>query len=146
MKEIVTLEYIFCDITFYILHKPSTKGNIMPNNMNEITMTINDKPVIYVPKDTVNTNLKTGPEVIIRTYSAGVHVGVLKEKNGSEITLTNARRIWKWNGAFTLNAVAKNGVDRKESRISVHVPEITLLDAVEILPVCEGVDLTTTEK
>lgn len=118
----------------------------MQNNMNEITMTINDKPVIYVPKDSVNTNLKTGPEVIIRTYSAGVHVGVLKERNGSEITLTNARRIWNWNGAFTLNAVATKGVNRKESRISVHVQEIILLDAIEILPVCEGVDLTTTEK
>ena len=84
-------------------------------------------------------------EVIVRTYSAGVHIGTLRERNGMEVTLTNARRLWKWAGAFTLNAVATNGVDRTESRISCSVPEITLTQAIEIIPVSEGVDLTSTE-
>ncbi|MCF0222004.1 MAG: hypothetical protein HUK19_06895, partial [Fibrobacter sp.] len=84
-------------------------------------------------------------EVIVRTYSAGVHIGTLKERNGMEVTLTNARRLWRWEGAFTLNAVATNGVDRTESRISCSVPEITLTQAIEIIPVSEGVDLTSTE-
>lgn len=86
-----------------------------------------------------------GPEVIIRTYSAGVHIGVIKSREGREVVLTNARRLWSWAGAFTLNAVAMEGVRRKDSRISKPVPEITLLEAIEIIPVAAGVDLSTTE-
>jgi hypothetical protein len=85
-------------------------------------------------------------EVIIRTYSAGVHIGTLKERNGKEVTLTNARRLWSWSGAFTLSAVATQGIDRKNSRISVAVPEILLTEAIEVMPVSAGVDLSTTEK
>ena len=84
-------------------------------------------------------------EVIIRTYSAGVHIGVLKSRKGREIELTGARRLWSWSGAFTLNAVATKGVERKSSRISVPVSSITLLDAIEVIPVAPGVDLSTTE-
>lgn len=89
---------------------------------------------------------KPSQDVIVRTYSAGVHIGHLEKRAGKELTLTNARRIWYWKGAFTLNAVAVFGVDRKESRISVAVPEITLTEAIEIIPVNAGVDLSTTEK
>jgi len=85
-------------------------------------------------------------EVLVRTYSAGVHIGTLKERNGKEVTLTNARRLWSWSGAFTLSAVATQGVDRANSRISVAVPEILLTEAIEIIPVSEGVDLSTTEQ
>ena len=35
-----------------------------------------------------------GQEVIIRTYSAGVWFGRLKEKSGNEVILTEARRMW----------------------------------------------------
>lgn len=89
---------------------------------------------------------KLGPEVIIRTYSAGVHVGTLKSRDKGEVVLLNARRVWQWQGAFTLNAMALNGVDRKNSRISLAVPEITLMEAIEVIPVAEAVDLSTTEK
>ena len=88
----------------------------------------------------------TGPESIIRTYAAGVHIGEVESVNGQTVVLKNARRLWKWSGAFTLNAVATAGVNRNESRISVTVPKITLLDAIEIIDVCEGVDLSTTEE
>lgn len=88
----------------------------------------------------------TTPEVIIRTYSAGVHIGELKARDGREVTLVNARRLWSWEGAFTLNAVATKGVKRESSRISCNVPEILLLEAIEVLPVSAGVDLSPTEK
>lgn len=97
----------------------------------------------YIPKDQVSP--KTGPEVIVRTYSAGVHIGTLKSRDGREVTLTNARRLWSWQGAFTLNAVATKGINREGSRISLPVPEILLLETIEILPVMEGIDLSTTE-
>lgn len=110
----------------------------MAKNTKETNLVING--VEYAPVE------KLSKEVIVRTYSAGVHVGVLKERNGQEVTLLNARRIWSWAGAFTLNAVATKGVDRTKSRISSAVSEITLLQAIEIIPVTDGVDLSTTEK
>jgi hypothetical protein len=82
-------------------------------------------------------------EVIIRTYSAGVHIGTIVSREGREIVLANARRLYSWSGAFTLNAVAMNGVNRVNSRISIAVPQITLLEAIEIIPVAPGVDLST---
>lgn len=100
--------------------------------------------VRYLRADSVE-NVKTGPDVIVRTYSAGVHIGTIKERNGTEVVLVNSRRLWKWAGAFTLSAVAMNGVDRSDSRISISVPEIVLTQAIEIIPVAEGVDLSSTE-
>jgi hypothetical protein len=73
-------------------------------------------------------------KVIVRTYSAGVHYGTLASRKGQEVVLKNARRLWYWNGAFTLSAVATEGV-KQGSKISVAVPEITLLQAIEIIPV-----------
>jgi hypothetical protein len=101
--------------------------------------------VEYVPASSVKQPVKTGPEVIVRTYSAGVHIGTLVKREGTEVTLSNARRLWKWEGAFTLSAVATQGVKRANSRISVEVPEILLTQAIEIIPIASGVDLSTTE-
>ena len=91
-------------------------------------------------------NAEPSGEVIIRTNRAGVHIGTLIARNGQEIILGNARRLYSWSGAFTLNAVAANGVDRSNSRISIAIPKITLLEAIEIIPVAKGVNLTSTER
>ena len=37
--------------------------------------------------------------VIVRTYTAGVFAGYLKEKDGKDVVLLNARRLWYWVGA-----------------------------------------------
>lgn len=78
-----------------------------------------------------------GKDVIVRTYSAGVHFGTLSAHDGKEVTLTNARRIWYWEGAFTLSAIAQNGV-KGTSKLSVEVPEILLTEAIEIIPCTEA--------
>lgn len=70
--------------------------------------------------------------VVIRTYTAGVHYGFLKKKEGKEVTLTQARRLWYWVGAFSLNAVANSGVG-EGSKISEPVTEITLTEAIEVI-------------
>ena len=106
------------------------------------TITIDN--TLYVRADAAAK--PAGDEVIVRTYSAGVHIGTLASRHGSEVILKNARRLWSWAGAFTLNEVSQNGVDRKNSRISKLVPSILLLEAIEIIPVAEGVDLSTTER
>jgi hypothetical protein len=75
---------------------------------------------------------KNKRSVIVRTYSAGVHFGTLVEKNGEEVTLADARRIWNWQGRNTLNEIALHGVGKK-SRVSEPVPRIELLQAIEII-------------
>ena len=76
--------------------------------------------------------------VVVRTFSAGVHVGKLKERNGKEVTLANSRRIWYWEGAASLSQLAINGVSKPEKcKFSVVVPEIILTEAIEIIPMTE---------
>ena len=101
--------------------------------------------VEYVRKDQVQAPVPLSDEVIVRTVSAGVHIGSIESRSGSELVLLNARRLWKWSGAFTLNKVALSGVKRSDSRISIPVPRITLLGVIEIIPVAAGVNLSTTE-
>ena len=114
-------------------------------NMKTSIETISINGVDYVRADQVKTTeyAKSG-EVIIRTFSAGVHVGVLEgkwEDANKPIVLKNARRIWKWTGANTLNEISTNGVNRKQSRISEPVAELQLIP-IEVIPVKDGVDLT----
>lgn len=74
--------------------------------------------------------------VIVRTYSAGVHVGYLESHDGKCVMLSDACRIWRWRGANTLHELALRGPDRSQfSRISERVPSITLTEAIEIIPV-----------
>lgn len=70
--------------------------------------------------------------VVVRTYSAGVHVGELAERRGREVDLVNARRIWSWKGARTLHELATNGI-AKGSKVSVPVGEIALTEAIEVI-------------
>jgi hypothetical protein len=70
--------------------------------------------------------------VIVRTYSAGVHFGRLVERNGKEVQLAAARRIWSWRGANTLHEIALHGVG-PESKISEAVASIVLTEAIEVI-------------
>lgn len=74
------------------------------------------------------------PYVVIRTYSAGVHVGYLEslDEETQTVRLANARRIRYWKGAFTLSEVSKHGVS-KDSQLSEEVEKIILLEAIEVL-------------
>ena len=81
--------------------------------------------------------------VIVRTYSAGVHAGYLKERNGREVALVNSRRLYYWDGAFTLSTVATKGVSKPENcKFPNEVPEILLLEAVEVIPCSEEARLS----
>lgn len=74
-----------------------------------------------------------GEKVLIRTESAGVHYGALNYVNGSTVRLKNARRIWRWDGAFTLNEIAVNGLEKPEGcKFSAPVSDIEL-DRIEII-------------
>lgn len=76
-----------------------------------------------------------GEKVIVRTYSAGVHYGELIEKEGAEVILKNARRLWYWktaNCGISLSEVANEGVDSC-SKVCEAVG-LQWLDAIEIIP------------
>jgi small nuclear ribonucleoprotein (snRNP)-like protein len=79
-----------------------------------------------------------GKHVLVRTFSAGVHIGTLEAKDETNVLLKDARRIWKWAGSFTLSEVATAGVKKDESRISCTVPFIELTQATEIIPTTEA--------
>ena len=70
---------------------------------------------------------------VIRTYSAGVHVGTIVRREGKEVELADARRIWSWKEANTLSEISLRGVGRG-SKISESVPRIILTEAIEIIP------------
>ncbi len=78
-----------------------------------------------------------GEFVLVRTFSAGVHCGTLKEVSGTCVLLTDARRVWRWRGANTLNELSQQGAVEDWTRISEPVPLILLTQAIEVIP-CSG--------
>lgn len=73
--------------------------------------------------------------VIARTYSAGVFAGFLFRKNGKEVVLKHARRIWYWDGAASLSELAVRGTSKpKNCKFPVAVPEVILTEVIEIIP------------
>lgn len=74
-------------------------------------------------------------KVIVRSDRAGVFFGTLKEKNGSEVTLTDVRRLWYWDGAASISQMAVDGVSKPDNcKFTVTVPEIMILGVIEIIP------------
>jgi hypothetical protein len=74
-----------------------------------------------------------GRVCVIRTYSAGVHIGTVVEVNGMEVFLFNALRLWEWSGGgLSLSAVANNGI--KGGRLN-RTGEIYLTNVIEMIPI-----------
>lgn len=94
--------------------------------------------VVYVEKGESIEQPK-GDYVVVRTYSAGVHAGYLKSRDGKEVVLTNARRLWYWEGAATLSQIAGKGITKPNScKFPAPIAEITLTEAIEIIPCTES--------
>lgn len=75
---------------------------------------------------------------IIRTEKAGVFFGEIKERNGSEATIANCRRLWYWDGAASLSQLAIEGVKNPTNcKFTVTVDEMTVLGVIEIIPCTE---------
>lgn len=99
--------------------------------------------VTYVPKDSVQNlaqPLDGMKYCVVRTYSAGVHIGYVKEfgdKHPQHAILLNSRRLHYWDNACSLSQVAIDGVDVVKSRIAIELPEIQLTDVIEVIPCSE---------
>lgn len=84
-----------------------------------------------------------GKRVLVRTYSAGVHIGTLvsvNPDNAMECYLKDALRLWKWeNGGLSLSAVAHNGI--KGGRLN-RTDEVVLTNAIEYIPTTAAAEAT----
>ena len=71
---------------------------------------------------------------IVRTYSAGVFYGEIETRNGQEVVMRNARRLWYWDGAASLSQMAMEGVKKPENcKFAMPVDRVELLQVIEIL-------------
>ena len=98
---------------------------------------------------TLSTNINDsmiGRRVMVRTYSAGVHFGTLKEKVGQEAILTDSRRVFYWTKACSLSQLAMEGSgDIEKCQIAIEVPEILLNRVIEVIPMSEKANKQLTE-
>ena len=77
--------------------------------------------------------------VIVRTYSAGCFAGFLKEQNGQEVTLNEARRLWYWAGAASLSELAMRGTSQPgKCKFPIPMSSVKLLGAIEVIDVTEA--------
>jgi hypothetical protein len=99
----------------FILEKYSMSNEIVLNGK------------VYVEKESEN-EFK-----IIRTYSAGVFFGELVRRDGKEVELKNARRLWYWDGSASLSEMAINGVSKPENCKFAKPIDVILTEAIEII-------------
>ena len=96
----------------------------------------------YVPKESLNQSAEKRdgmPYVIIRTYSAGVHCGYLKRREGKEVELFDSIRIWKWEGAASLSQLAMEGTNNpNECKFGMPITtSLVLTEAIEVIEMTE---------
>jgi hypothetical protein len=95
--------------------------------------------VEYIRKDKVKTYEKAEskndyPFALVRTYSAGVYFGWIKEEKGDEIIMVDARNIWYWDGACSLMQIANDGVKNPdECKFTQTVTEIKLKGVISVI-------------
>ena len=81
-----------------------------------------------------------GKRCLIRTYSAGVHIGDVVYVDGMEVKLENALRLWSWkDGGLSLSVIANDGV--KSARIN-KTGEVYLTNAIEFIPTTPDAEKT----
>jgi len=102
--------------------------------MNKNKIVVNGET--YIKKESTDSK----QYVIVRTYSAGCFAGYLESygKDCTEVNLTDARRLWYWDGASSLSQLAMEGVKRPENcKFPCEVEKIKLLGAIEIINATE---------
>mgnify|MGYP007095368393 CR=1 FL=1 len=87
----------------------------------------------------VGSNL-IGQKVIVRASSAGVHYGTLVSIIGDTVSLTNARRLWRWrvkgDKGVSLSDVADLGIDT-DSKICAVTAFHVVIGACEVMSTTE---------
>ena len=107
----------------------------MKQQINEIEI----NGIKYIPKDSIIENNKLAEQLngmdycMVRTYSAGVFMGYVKRREGKEVELLKARRIWQWAGAATLSQLSEEGTSSpKQCKFPCEVEKVILTEVIEI--------------
>lgn len=94
---------------------------------------ININGIDYVAKEDIQQEATQGDYVIVRTYSAGVFAGTLVSKEGKEVELANARRLWQWYGAASISQLAVDGTSQPtKCKFPCEVLKLVITEAIEI--------------
>lgn len=79
-----------------------------------------------------------GKHAIVRTNEAGVFAGIVAALKGDTAEVTEARRLWYWNGAASLSELSQHGVSKpNECKFPCAVPVVFLNGVIEIIPTSE---------
>ena len=79
--------------------------------------------------------------VLIRTTSAGLWHAIISSLEGDTATVVDARNIWRWRGANTINEISLYGIQPASegySRVSEPVEFKTLIGVIDITPCTEA--------
>jgi hypothetical protein len=80
-----------------------------------------------------------GKICMVRAENAGVHFGLVEEKDGKEVRLKDARRVWYWDGAATISELAMKGTKKPQNcKFPCTVESIELCDVIETIPMTES--------
>lgn len=72
---------------------------------------------------------------IVRADRAGVFFGKIKERSQGEVTMTDVRKIWYWDGACAVEQLAIDGTKKpNECKLTVTVPEMIIANPIQIIP------------
>ncbi len=94
----------------------------------------------FVRKDLIKKaeELDGMPYQIIRTYSAGVFAGYVEKREGQEVTIRKARRLWYWDGAASLSQLAEDGVKKPDTcKFPCEVDKTLVTQAIELIDCTE---------
>lgn len=81
-----------------------------------------------------------GRRCLLRTFSAGVHIGTVIAIDGMEVLLKDSKRLWRWEGGgLSLSAVANDGI--KGGRLN-DTGEIYLTQVIEFIPTTDKAEKT----
>lgn len=75
-----------------------------------------------------------GKRVVVRDSRAGVFFGTLRHFDGPTkcAGLDDARHIWCWRGALTVEDIAQRGIRYEGSRVGAAVAAVELCDVVSV--------------
>lgn len=87
----------------------------------------------------MNKKAESNQKYIVRCDRAGVFFGEIKERRGDEVTMTNVRKLWYWDGACAVEHLAMEGTKKPGScQFTVTVPEMELMGVIQVLPCTEA--------
>lgn len=110
-------------------------------NIDELTLgQIKQLKAMFGQQEPTDQNPMIGRRVLVRTYSAGVHIGTLVSSDGMSCHLKDSLRLWKWeDGGLSLSAVANNGIVK--GRLN-KTGEVFLTNAIEFIPTTDKAEVS----